>query len=113
MLTPPQNAPRPEGKTVGACRIMVDRLKGTLKSDIEALRNSTSMPDGTPPKVPTTPRKRVTKGENGADGSLKKHRRSKKVQDVYEGGVEDDEKEAKVKIENMGKECSAGEEAES
>ncbi|KAI1578019.1 hypothetical protein PtrEW13061_010424 [Pyrenophora tritici-repentis] len=37
-------APRPAGKSVGACRIMVDRLKGTLKADLAALR------DGTPTK---------------------------------------------------------------
>ncbi|KAI0571250.1 hypothetical protein Ptr902_00672 [Pyrenophora tritici-repentis] len=33
-------APRPAGKSVGACRIMVDRLKGTLKADLAALREA-------------------------------------------------------------------------
>ncbi|EOA84793.1 uncharacterized protein SETTUDRAFT_54109, partial [Exserohilum turcica Et28A] len=64
------NAPRPEGKSVGACRIMVDRLKGTLKSELAALRGGNgSSEDGgsattttttTTKNKPATPKKAVT-----------------------------------------------------
>ncbi|CAE6997030.1 hypothetical protein CFE70_000412 [Pyrenophora teres f. teres 0-1] len=71
-------APRPSGKTVGACRIMVDRLKGTLKADLAALRGEAdnegqghdAAGDKTKAKVkkPVTPRKRKSKGDAAGEG---------------------------------------------
>ncbi|KAH7551406.1 hypothetical protein BM1_09722 [Bipolaris maydis] len=95
-----QNAPRPEGKSVGACRIMVDRLKGTLKEELAALRGSdASAGDTTPKKAVTTPRKRKAKAEvEGEDITPVKRERKKKVED------EMGEEEKVVVGNNMGKE---------
>ncbi|ENI04310.1 hypothetical protein COCC4DRAFT_140335 [Bipolaris maydis ATCC 48331] len=94
------NAPRPEGKSVGACRIMVDRLKGTLKEELAALRGSdASAGDTTPKKAVTTPRKRKAKAEvEGEDITPVKRERKKKVED------EMGEEEKVVVGNNMGKE---------
>ncbi|EUC30661.1 hypothetical protein COCCADRAFT_7333 [Bipolaris zeicola 26-R-13] len=74
------NAPRPEGKSVGACRIMVDRLKGTLKDELAALRGADADAGGTTPKkAVTTARKRKAE-----DGTPVKQGRKKKVEDVEE-----------------------------
>lgn len=61
---------------------MVDRLKGTLKNELEALKNGTPLEEGTPKKKPATQRKRKGKyaDPNGdADASPAKKGRKKKV----------------------------------
>jgi hypothetical protein len=98
-----QNAPRPEDKSVGACKIMVHRLKGTLKDDLEALKAGTAMPEeGTPKqKKPATPRKRRVKDVDaeGEATPTKKSRKKKVPEPEVEAEAEDVEDEAKVKDE--------------
>ncbi|EMD66637.1 hypothetical protein COCSADRAFT_113287, partial [Bipolaris sorokiniana ND90Pr] len=80
------NAPRPEGKSVGACRIMVDRLKGTLKDELAVLRGGDASAGGgtTPKKGVTTPRKRKAKAEVEGDDHTPVKRERKNVKDVKE-----------------------------
>lgn len=77
---------------------MVDRLKGTLKNELEALKNGTPLEEGTPKKV-ATPRKRKGKDAdaNGdAEASPTKKGRKKKV---VEPEIEDDAEDLGVKAE--------------
>ncbi|KAH3990743.1 hypothetical protein HBH74_136520 [Parastagonospora nodorum] len=115
-LTPHQNAPRPEGKSVGACQIMVHRLKGTLKDDLEALRTGTAMPEEAPKKAAgtpkSTPRKRKAKGDADGEGEAtptKKGRKKKTALAEEEpAAADEDETELKVKAENVDEEFSVG-----
>jgi hypothetical protein len=78
---------------------MVERLKGTLKNELEALKAGTPLEESTPKKAASTPRKRKGKeaDANGdAEASPTKKSRKKKV--VSEPQVKDDE-EMKVKPE--------------
>lgn len=95
MLTTAQNAPRPEGKSVGACQIMVHRLKGTLKDDLAVLRHEDTAGEapGTP-KKPATPRKRKTKGDNhdtSASPTKRGRKQKAEVQAEVDAQGEDDE----------------------
>lgn len=65
---------------------MVDRLKGTLKDELAALRGADADAGGTTPKkAVTTARKRKAKAEVEAeDGTPVKQGRKKKVEDVEE-----------------------------
>ncbi|KAL1794388.1 hypothetical protein ACET3X_007809 [Alternaria dauci] len=103
------NAPRPDGKTVGACRIMVDRLKGTLKTELAALRgvDEADATGGTPKKTPI-PRKRKAKGdaEEGetnvktpAKRSRKKKEAEKELTNEEIGGGDFDDETIAVKPE--------------
>ncbi|KAF2244693.1 hypothetical protein BU26DRAFT_84453 [Trematosphaeria pertusa] len=84
--------PRPNGRSVIACQRMVDRLKGTLKDELEALKAGDPIGNVTPKKARAngngdgdgekkTPTKRKTKGEANVDGegSPKKRGRKKKA----------------------------------
>ncbi|EAT89866.1 hypothetical protein HBH56_020780 [Parastagonospora nodorum] len=110
------NAPRPEGKSVGACQIMVHRLKGTLKDDLEALRTGTAMPEEAPKKAAgtpkSTPRKRKAKGDADGEGEAtptKKGRKKKTALAEEEpAAADEDETELKVKAENVDEEFSVG-----
>ncbi|KAI4614110.1 uncharacterized protein J4E87_001035 [Alternaria ethzedia] len=86
------NAPRPDGKSVGACRIMVDRLKGTLKTDLAALRG-VDEGDVVGPKKTPTPRKRKAKGDAGTEGEATPTKRGRKKKVAEEVVVEEDEDE--------------------
>lgn len=90
---------------------MVGRLKNTLKTELEALKNGTPMPattsaDGTAPKK-ATPRKRKGKEDtagadeaNGdADGSPKKRGRPKKAAAVPAADEDEGEVKSEVKEE--------------
>jgi hypothetical protein len=80
-----------------ACQRMIERLKGTLKNELEALKNGTPLEDGTPKKT-ATPRKRKGKDAdaNGdAEASPTKKGRRKKVSEPQV----DDEEELNVKAE--------------
>ncbi|EUC51234.1 hypothetical protein COCMIDRAFT_31379 [Bipolaris oryzae ATCC 44560] len=80
------------GKSVGACRIMVDRLKGTLKDELAALRGADAGADDstTPKKAATTPRKRKAKGKAEAEVEeenntpVKREKKKKNVEDIDE-----------------------------
>ncbi|KAF1833207.1 hypothetical protein BDW02DRAFT_624245 [Decorospora gaudefroyi] len=82
------NSPRPPGKSIGACRIMVDRLKGTLKAELEALRSGhESGGSDAPGKKPAeTSRKRKVE----VDGTLTSKRGRK-----AKSGVATEEEEEK------------------
>ncbi|KNG50692.1 hypothetical protein TW65_02070 [Stemphylium lycopersici] len=87
-----RNAPRPDGKSVGACRIMVDRLKGTLKSDLAALRGLDDNEVNDTPKKAATPRKRKAKGEDAGSedaATPTKRGQKKKSAEVVEEAAED------------------------
>lgn len=97
-----QNAPRPEGKSVGACQIMVHRLKGTLKTELEALKNGNAMPEeSSTPKKAATPRKRKVKDVDGGEEATpaKKGHKKKEVVPEPEPEVEDDEDMMTIKGE--------------
>jgi len=80
---------------------MVDRLKGTLKNELEALKAGTPLEESTTPKkAASTPRKRKGKDAdaNGdAEASPTKKGRKKKV--VPEPKGEDDDEALNVKAE--------------
>ena len=61
---------------------MVHRLKGTLKNDLEALRNGTAMPEETPKKAAgtpkSTPRKRKAKGDADGEGEATPTKKGRK-----------------------------------
>ncbi|KAL5120918.1 hypothetical protein ACEQ8H_001106 [Pleosporales sp. CAS-2024a] len=81
------NAPRPEGKSVGACQIMVHRLKATLRHDLEALRPGTVvMPDASPKKktASSTPRKRKAEDDGAADAASPTTERGRKKKTAVE-----------------------------
>ncbi|CAO2654210.1 Nn.00g109430.m01.CDS01 [Neocucurbitaria sp. VM-36] len=88
------NAPRPDGKSVGACRIMVDRLGKSLKDELEALRSGQpSTVEEATPKKGGTPRKRKVKGKGDAGGGEEGNgtpakRGRKKKEDVAKADVE-------------------------
>ncbi|KAF2030828.1 hypothetical protein EK21DRAFT_35158, partial [Setomelanomma holmii] len=64
------STPCPTGRSVIACQRMVDRLKGTLKNELEALKAGSPIEEGTPKKAVSTPRKRKGK-DTGGDGDGK------------------------------------------
>jgi hypothetical protein len=100
-LTLNQTTPRPAGRSVIACQRMIDRLKGTLKNELEALKAGNPIEEGTPKKAASTPRKRKGKdAENNGDAeaSPTKKGRKKKNAEVEKTPVEDDQ-EMKVKAE--------------
>ncbi|KAH7390591.1 hypothetical protein BKA66DRAFT_607628 [Pyrenochaeta sp. MPI-SDFR-AT-0127] len=92
------NAPRPEGKSVGACQIMVHRLKGTLKDDLAVLKGGERAEEDTP-KKPATPRKRKTKGEGEETSATPTKRGRKKKEDVQAEDQGEDDKILVVKAE--------------
>jgi hypothetical protein len=80
---------------------MVERLKGTLKNELELLKGGNPIEEGTPkkagtPRKPATPRKRKlqTDGDDGEAPTPKKRGRAKKV-----ATPEDDEETFQVKEE--------------
>lgn len=112
---PPQNAPRPNGKSVGACQIMVHRLKGTLKTELAALRGvGEADVTGTPKKTPT-PRKRKAKGDAEGEVAATPTKRGRKKKEVEEGVVEklvddddDDDAEEEIVVKPEPKEEDVG-----
>jgi hypothetical protein len=73
---------------------MMERLKGTLKNELEALMSGNPIEEGTPRKTPT-PRKRKAKGDAaaaGAEGEATptKRGRKKKVAEKVVGEDEED-----------------------
>ncbi|KAG9186092.1 hypothetical protein G6011_02648 [Alternaria panax] len=100
------NTPRPTGRSIIACQRMMERLKGTLKNELEALMSSEPINDaaGTPKKTPT-PRKRKAKGDAAADGQgevktlTKRGRKAKVVEEEKEVAGDDDEDLTVVKPE--------------
>ncbi len=70
----------------------MERLKGTLKTELEALLSGNPIEEGTPKKT-ATPRKRKAKGEAAADGeaTLTKRGRKKKVAEEVVPDEEDEE----------------------
>ncbi|KAH7091255.1 hypothetical protein FB567DRAFT_625821 [Paraphoma chrysanthemicola] len=97
------NAPRPEGKSVGACKIMVHRLKNTLKDDLEALKAGNPIEEHAPKKPASTPRKRKGKdadanGEEGASPTKK----GRKKKGAAESPEQDVDEQMKVKDEVQG-----------
>jgi hypothetical protein len=82
---------------------MVERLKGTLKNELEALNAGNLFEENTAPKKAATPRKRKAKADgdeaNGdATPTPKKRGRAKKVA-TPEAQADDDEEMSKVKDE--------------
>jgi hypothetical protein len=73
---------------------MMERLKGTLRNELEALKSGLPINEGTPKKAAATskptPRKRKTKDNDDADGSLIKRGRKKKG--VVDGPLEEEHK---------------------
>ncbi|KAF1945694.1 hypothetical protein EJ02DRAFT_431479 [Clathrospora elynae] len=73
------NAPRPNGKSVGACQTMVHRLKGTLKADFEVLRGGQpAEEDSTPKKAVAIPHKRKANGDVDDEGEATPTKRGRK-----------------------------------
>ena len=109
-LTLSQECPRPNGRTLVACQLMVGRLKNALKDDLEALKAGAAVGDqaGVPagvrneniPKTPKTPSKRKSKAADG-DGSPKKRGRPAKKSAEK---VEEDDMEPENTVENTVKE---------
>ena len=77
---------------------MVDRLKGTLKADLAALRGVDET-DVVGPKKTPTPRKRKAKGEAGAEGEATPTKRGRKKKVTEEVVAEEDEELTPVKPE--------------
>ncbi|KAF2123401.1 hypothetical protein P153DRAFT_352286 [Dothidotthia symphoricarpi CBS 119687] len=91
------NTPRPQGRSVIACQRMVERLKGTLKTELEALQTGQQI-EGTPKKgvVGTgtgTPRKRKANSSAAEGASPAKRGRKKKSEEVVREEDEEDEEE--------------------
>jgi hypothetical protein len=81
---------------------MVQRLKATLKDDLEALRSGAPMSEDSPKKKPATPRKRKAKdGEDGKDTPTKRPRKKKTAvsEELLVDEPVDDEEMFKVKDE--------------
>lgn len=96
-----QGTPRPNGRTTIACQRMIDRLKTTLKDDLEALKDGKPVGEVTP-KGPKTPKRKkadandASKGD--AEGSPKKRGRKKAdaetaVKNDAKGRVKDEVKD--------------------
>ncbi|KAF2743932.1 hypothetical protein M011DRAFT_489452 [Sporormia fimetaria CBS 119925] len=86
------DAPRPPGRTDGACKIMVHRLRQSLKEELEAMKAGQSL--DTVVKPPKTPSKRKTapKGDGeGGEGTPKKRGRPEKVAENKEVEAEAEE----------------------
>lgn len=83
---------------------MVDRLKGTLKTEIAALRGDGS--DGSeantsPQKTATTPKKRKATGAKEVDGTPSKKGRKKKVEEDDGDQVDGVKKEEEMEDESV------------
>jgi hypothetical protein len=95
---PQQNTPRPAGRSIIACQRMMDRLKGTLKNELEALKSGQPIDESTPKKSPAkTPRKRKPKGDADDATPAKRGRKKKSEAEVPEDA--DDEEVLGVKAE--------------
>jgi hypothetical protein len=79
---------------------MMERLKGTLKNELEALMSGNPIEEGTPKKTPT-PRKRKAKGDAaaGAEGEASPTKRGRKKKVAEEVVGEDEEDLTPVKPE--------------
>lgn len=106
LTQPPQNTLRPAGRSVIACQRMMERMKLTLKDELEALKSGAPIQDSTPKKAVSTPRKRAAK-ENG-DGTPTKRGRKKKAEVQVEAEA-DDEEQVDVKPEPEGEETMGDE----
>ncbi|KAF2853943.1 hypothetical protein T440DRAFT_546356 [Plenodomus tracheiphilus IPT5] len=100
------STPRPAGRSLIACQRMMERLKLTLKDELEALKAGVPLPEnnsnngGAGKKTPsTTPRKRKTKGDAGADGEATPTKRGRKKKDVVEDKGDDEEGDLGIKAE--------------
>ncbi|EDU41280.1 hypothetical protein PtrSN002B_010577 [Pyrenophora tritici-repentis] len=85
--------PRPEGRTVVACQRMMERLKSTLKNELEALYEGRPIEERTPKKaIPTsTPRKRKAKAADAdAESPTTPSKRGRKNKNKSEAVVEED-----------------------
>jgi hypothetical protein len=77
---------------------MMDRLKGTLKNELEALKSGQPIDESTPKKTPTsTPRKRKPNGDADDATPAKRGRKKKSEAGVPENA--DDEEVLGVKPE--------------
>jgi hypothetical protein len=101
-----QNTPRPNGRSEIACQRMVDRLKTTIKDELEALRAGDPIGDVTPKKTPkSTPKRKAPAkkdGEADGEGSPKKRGRKKNTSTDVNADAEGKTKEAagEVKAED-------------
>ncbi|KAF2271274.1 uncharacterized protein EI97DRAFT_388256 [Westerdykella ornata] len=81
-----KSTPRPQGRSEIACQRMIDRLKVTLKDDLEKLKAGQEIDAGdAAPKTPKTPSKRKTKAAADEGGSPKKRGRKNKVAEAEDG----------------------------
>ncbi|KAH7081544.1 hypothetical protein BKA63DRAFT_550206 [Paraphoma chrysanthemicola] len=100
------STPRPTGRSVIACQRMIERLKGTLKNELEALKAGHPIEDSTPKKPTSAPRKRKGKeaDANGDEGASPSKKGRKKKGAAMEAEAEktseqDGDEEMKVKTE--------------
>ncbi|USP75166.1 hypothetical protein yc1106_02440 [Curvularia clavata] len=100
------NAPRPDGRSVHACRFMVVRLKNMLKTEIAALQGDGSNggeANATPKKAATMPRKRKAVTKDVDSMPSKKVRKKKEADDEssQDGGEDEIFGKAEVKEEEF------------
>lgn len=83
---------------------MVDRLKGTLKADLAALRGEAENETTATAKKAVTPRKRKAKGDLGAgngDMAVKRGRKKMVCEEVVEKGGENEvEGDVEIKVKD-------------
>lgn len=95
-----QNTPRPSGRSEIACQRMVERLKTTIKDELEALKAGNPIGDVTPKKTPkSTPKRKAPAkkdGEADGEGSPKKRSRKKKTDADAEVKTKEADSEAKA-----------------
>lgn len=80
---------------------MMERLKGTLKNELEALKSGNPIEEGTPKKADGTPKStpRKRKAKDDGDGEASPTKRGRKKKGVVTDEPVDDEEELKVKDE--------------
>ncbi|KAL6710571.1 hypothetical protein ACN47E_008619 [Coniothyrium glycines] len=100
-----QSAPRPAGRSLIACQRMVERLRGTLKDELEALKGGVAVTEdagkgvekkggvarkrkGTSDEGGQVPRKRGRKGKGGVEGK------------VQNDGNENEDEEVEVNVKD-------------
>ncbi|KAF2005888.1 hypothetical protein P154DRAFT_389657, partial [Amniculicola lignicola CBS 123094] len=69
-----ENTPRPAGRTLIACQRMVDRLKVTLKAELEALKTGQPISTDGEPKTPKTPKRKSKAANDGEKNASPKKR---------------------------------------
>ncbi|CAE6997033.1 hypothetical protein CFE70_000413 [Pyrenophora teres f. teres 0-1] len=86
--------PRPAGRSIIACQRMMERLKQTLKTELEALYEGKPIEERTPKKAApaSTPRKRKVKADADAETPTTPTKRGRK--NKSEAIVEEEEADA-------------------